>query len=995
MKTASNGGLSSLKAPLGAFFGPAGGFFSQKKRVFLRNVKYSGIKGSVSLAKSYFDEGMYSDMESNSSSSIVNDILVGSSDKSFFGSAATTPKAKRVKNDLVCSFPLGSLNYDIDDNDGGFFPPPLGISLERKWLNPKIVKTQVEVAVKNFFALDINLSAMKSKSAMAKTQVIRKLFSKINGFGGATTSSKFEGIIRSIFTSEISIEKAVLLAREIRITINTNLKKQGICSDQAIVIKEILMDTSKKMIIAAFSEFGQVKTVIEFAESSQADLLAAKWSFLIRKNSVRMAKAFRTLLFTLPVGTIAHDLENVLEKADGKTCVINWSLKSGNRTHCAVVGFKFDKMLESAFCMVPIFGGVKLSWARLGLVWCNRCGKLGHSVLECDAEIASTPKPSKLFINGLSSGGLLLSTFTLNSALNKCLLSLEQSLELLSDQVSCILKCLNGAKLVPLVPVSNETPAISVFQSFASVLSVVANSNSLFNMVLDSPDGLSDTSFPIATDGLVLGSSSSKVLTSKLDSFESKFVVLEVLVNSILVSLVWKVAMCNIKEMNNSVKQNDIIRWHKEINNVILIVTKTKLKDKICPWIMGKFDSIWVFTSGLDSGHLGSGIAIIMNNFLVWHVCKVLDISGQFLSLRLLFKNNLSVLVLGLYVEASLVVHFSQADNVNSLIAKVVNESSFVILGGDFNKDGSYKSVSFKRYFDLGLVNSLGGSSYGKEATWNNSRGVAKTIDYVFVLSNLVNAILDHGVAGIEEFFNTDHRAVFVSVGLGGLLDFKDETAANAAMLSDDFLNAKIHSDLNAMWDAVHKTLCFLANVEYDSVFTKTLSRFHRLELLVFKLVKASWLIDYNVFTLLLETWILLDSVNALLIRKSYHASKLLESKCAENSYIRFTINKKMESFELDKSHTIKSVLEWPFHKVVLDHLVVGKELILESDYVKDKEDEIMEGWTQKQDVSLEHVFDDAFSNVMDCVSFVELFGVVSNLSNGKAAGLLGISNEF
>ncbi|KAG9284148.1 hypothetical protein G9A89_022922 [Geosiphon pyriformis] len=415
---------------------------------------------------------------------------------------------------------------------------------------------------------------------------------------------------------------------------------------------------------------------------------------------------------------------------------------------------------------------------------------------------------------------------------------------------------------------------------------------------------------------------------------------------------------------------------------------------------MNKFNGVWVFTSGLDSGHLSSGIVIIINNFLARHVCKVLDISGQFFSLRLFFKNNLSVSVLELYAGASLAVRFSQTDNVNSLIARAVNESSFIILGGDFNEDGSYKCASFKRCFDLGLVNSLGGSSYGKEAMWNNSWGVAKTIDYVFVSLNLVNAILDRGVTGVEKFFNTDHKAVFVSVGLSSLLDvqlnslhkqankdcwkynfkdaddalwskFKDEMAVNAAMLFDNFLNAKMHSDLDAMWDAVHKTLCFLANVvfkkkwfkEYDGVFTKTSSRFYRLELLVSKLVKASRLIDHDVFTSLLETWILLNSVNALLvkslfllgsplndiqsvlskIRKFYHASKLLELKCAENSYIKSAINRRMESFESNKGYTIRSVLEWPFCKVILDHLVVGEKLILEPDHVKDKVDKIME----------------------------------------------------
>ncbi|KAG9306403.1 hypothetical protein G9A89_018286 [Geosiphon pyriformis] len=421
-------------------------------------------------------------------------------------------------------------------------------------------------------------------------------------------------------------------------------------------------------------------------------------------------------------------------------------------------------------------------------------------------------------------------------------------------------------------------------------------------MVLDSPDSLSNTLLPIATDSPALGSSSSKVLTSKLDSLKSKFVALEVLDRHCSSSLN---EQFGLKSCND-----DIICWHKEMNNVISIITETKLKDKVHPWIMDKFDGIRVFISGLESGHLGSRF--------------VLDILGRLLSLRLLFKNNLSVSVLGLYTGASLVVCFFQADNVNSLIAKAVNESSFVILSGDFNEDSSHKSASFKKCFDLSLVNFLGGSSYGKEATWNNFRGVAKTIDCVFVSSNLVNVILDHNVAGIEEFFDTNHSTVFVSVGLG------DATAANAAMLSDDF----------AKWFK-----------GFDCVFTKMSSKFYKLKLLVSKLVKAScessitysfFLSDFN-----------FDAVCSLLAkaRKFYCSSKLLKSRHAEESQIKQAIDRRMEGFELDKGHTIRSVLERPFRKVVLDHLVVDEELILEPELVKSKVDEIMESWTRKHAV--------------------------------------------
>ncbi|KAG9299623.1 hypothetical protein G9A89_020794 [Geosiphon pyriformis] len=586
--TAFSGSLSSLKAPLNASSSPVGGFFSQKKRVSLRNVKHSGVKSGVSLANPYSDGGMYSDMESDSSSSIVNKVLVNSSDKSFLGSAATTSKAKRVKNNLACGASLGSLDYDIDDDDSGFLPLPLGISLEKKWLNSKIIKTQVEVAVKKSFALDISLLAVEGKLAMAKTQVIRKF-----------------------------IEKATSLARENNIIVNSDLKRQGIHSDWAVVIKEIPMDTPKKMIIATVFEFEEIKSikiqliglwqkaVVEFAKLEQAVSLAARWSFLIGKDSVCVAITvgdcetwasrdwFRALLFTLPVETTAHDLENLLERAGGKTCVINWSLETGNRVRCAVVCFDSDEVLESAFRTEPIFGGVKLSWARLDLVHCKQYEKFSYSALKCDAEVASALKSSKFFIrlvnlntrlqlaklyakknilisrpvvfggkfwaqvvsvasvshgfcagsgsssspfSALSSGGALPPLSVVNSPLNAHLALLKRSVELLSDQISNILFRLDNIGSAPLVPSSQMVPSVVVSQFPISVPLVVANSDLDFNMAVDDLF-VQPTSFSPGVTNLLLGLSSSKVLTSKVGGLELKLVAFDIFIGSILAKL--------------------------------------------------------------------------------------------------------------------------------------------------------------------------------------------------------------------------------------------------------------------------------------------------------------------------------------------------------------------------------------------------------------------------------------------------------------------------
>ncbi|KAG9284679.1 hypothetical protein G9A89_003639 [Geosiphon pyriformis] len=264
--------------------------------------------------------------------------------------------------------------------------------------------------------------------------------------------------------------------------------------------------------------------MVEFAESSQTDMLASKWSFLIGKDSVCVAKTvgdcniwafrncFRALLFTLPVKTTAHDLSNLLDNTGGKTCIINHLLDTGNRICCAVVGFESENDLDSAFFTKPLFGNVHLSWTRLDLVQCRKCGHLGHLVLECDASdmssfdlLSSFNKkrapgmdclqlaklyvkknvpishsaafggkswaqivPLASFFGGSSSGSGLgvgfsppatlglgggsLSFMVNDSSLNAHLMSLKHTLKLLADQVSGILRKLSFVELVPMVP---------------------------------------------------------------------------------------------------------------------------------------------------------------------------------------------------------------------------------------------------------------------------------------------------------------------------------------------------------------------------------------------------------------------------------------------------------------------------------------------------------------------------------------------------------------
>ncbi|KAG9299934.1 hypothetical protein G9A89_009662 [Geosiphon pyriformis] len=826
--------MSNKKAPKDVFYGPTGGSFSQRKKASLGNVKHSDNKKDISL-KSGSGACVYFDVKS-----LSGDDKDVSMSGGFDGSLL----------DLAVKLLLPLLKKKIP--------------LNKIWIDPKIIKTPVEVSVKKSFALDINLLAVNGKLARQKTQFIRKIFSKINDFGGATTLLKFKGIIRSTFISKDSMKKAVLLAGENEININSDFKKQEIRSDQAVVIKKILMDMPKDMIVAAVSKFGQIKlikiqlieiwqkAVIEFNESRQANL----------KNSVYVAKTvrdcdtwalrnqFRALLFTLPVEMTAHDLSTLLNGAGGKTCIINQFLDTGNRVHCTVVSFKSEEDLDTAFHTEPIFGGVRLSWARLDLVKCEKYGCFGHLTLECDVlvvlsfELLSLFKKSvsgfncfclaKLYAKkrvpisrpaafvvffdsssgGFSFGSSLLSgglPFSLGSfgfqddGLDDHLAVLKHSLEILSDQVSVILKKLSFVELVPLAsPLCASPLAVSV------PLALVVDLNMALDSMLASPALLFLSGGKFANG---LSSSGSKVLTSKVGSLESKMSALEALFGLIIMRLD---LLCS--------GSTNIVCWHVSSGNMI--------KDK--------FNEIWIFTSELDIGYLGAGVTVIMNISLACHVFRVKKVPDYLILIQLLFKGKLSVTILGLYAGISSGTRFAQASTVNFFIAKAVNSSTFVVLDGNFNKNNSGRSVNFKFCLGLSLVNLFAEHSLVKAVTWNNSREVEKIIDFILVSGILSFVVVKHCVNSVSDFFDTDHKSVMVLVGLNGLLD---------------------------VWlNGLHKQ----TNRDHWKFRIKDADGFLGLELLAAKIIKCLTSANASGFNCFIRKWSALDAGKALILEDIY-----------------------------------------------------------------------------------------------------------------------------
>ncbi|KAG9297260.1 hypothetical protein G9A89_001529 [Geosiphon pyriformis] len=310
---------------------------------------------------------------------------------------------------------------------------------------------------------------------------------------------------------------------------------------------------------------------------------------------------------------------------------------------------------------------------------------------------------------------------------------------------------------------------------------------------------------------------------------------------------------------------------------------------------------------------------------------------------------KLLVTVLGLYTGASSGTCFGQASKINSFIAKVVNTSTFIVLGGDFNENGSGRSMSFKFCLGLGLVNFFAGHHLAGTPTWCNSRGIEKTIDYIFVSENLSSAVAKHWIGPVSEFFDTNHSSVMVSAEASG--------------------------DLDTMWAILERGMVDLADKvfarhwfsEFQCPRNKHFSKFFGLELLIAKIVSKIGSGDMLGVDHLVRKWFTLDKAKASafsdlvilggdsvvllkhlsLVHKEYRRSKMFESRLAEETSIRKAIEKHIESFASSKSGIIRSILDWSFHKVVLDYLVINNDLVLEPEEIKSKVDKIMMGWTR------------------------------------------------
>ncbi|KAG9286677.1 hypothetical protein G9A89_012227 [Geosiphon pyriformis] len=214
---------------------------------------------------------------------LVEETSVDYGKRSLFieGNSSQTPKDPRLVTKKALDMLLEKINFlNNDDNNDIFLNIPVVLS-------PSL-KNLVNVSVWKSFAMNIELDKMARKSFQEKLVVVRKLFSKVNGFEGVFTLSKFSEIICAFFTSESSLAQTIEKIRAANILVNTDFKKSTSHSDQTVVVKKIPVKILAKAMHTALSKFGIIKSikmqlvglwqkaVVKFKQSNYADLVAAE-----------------------------------------------------------------------------------------------------------------------------------------------------------------------------------------------------------------------------------------------------------------------------------------------------------------------------------------------------------------------------------------------------------------------------------------------------------------------------------------------------------------------------------------------------------------------------------------------------------------------------------------------------------------------------------------------------------------------------------------------
>ena len=219
----------------------------------------------------------------------------------------------------------------------------------------------------------------------------------------------------------------------------------------------------------------------------------------------------------------------------------------------------------------------------------------------------------------------------------------------------------------------------------------------------------------------------------------------------------WKIATCNTRGMNNSAKQEDIIKWHIQKQHTITCISETRLNETTAKWLKNKNKEVNILHTTNSDDTNGSGAGIIINRTLLPHIHQIKEQPGRCLTIILKFKNKVSIAISSIYGKANRDKKITR--EITKHLQQHHQHSTHSIIAGDFNEQ-RLKPKGLLKWMNAHQLTNLA-KLYKKESqpTWTNGHSET-TIDYIWLSHHLASQTTSLNIQNTNPHFDTNHQSI-------------------------------------------------------------------------------------------------------------------------------------------------------------------------------------------------------------------------------------------
>ena len=248
----------------------------------------------------------------------------------------------------------------------------------------------------------------------------------------------------------------------------------------------------------------------------------------------------------------------------------------------------------------------------------------------------------------------------------------------------------------------------------------------------------------------------------------------------------FRIATLNVQGLNSTIKQKQIIEMCELDHISIIGLSETKVSHSQSRFIYKSTNNYTTYFDNDSSSPMGSGVGFIISNDYTKFVHRHNGYKGRVYHVDMFMKGHVKLRIIQVYLHASISNNRKNIENIHNYIFNLLNsarkEQYHTILMGDFNvqyedyKNDYKRKCTFhwsynifhqvKHNYNLvdgiKLYNDITQSNRQETFLPKQSSSSPTRIDFIWISRSLVMESIACS-SFVPQFFNTDHKALFMS----------------------------------------------------------------------------------------------------------------------------------------------------------------------------------------------------------------------------------------